>query len=84
MSMFAVVVLKFPLCLIYTLILSYVADPPRGFASCLEKVMKRQWGSRRDTTLILEVKQLNFCADSVCLNVYFNDACLGTPGYYVH
>ena len=28
--------------------LSYVADPPRGFAS-LEKVMKRQWGSRRDT-----------------------------------
>ena len=24
--------------------LSYVADPPRGFASCyLEKVMKRQW-----------------------------------------
>ena len=27
---------------------SYVADPPRGFAS-LEKVMKRQWGSRRDT-----------------------------------
>ena len=39
--------------------LSYVADPPRGFASCfascLEKVIKRQWGSRRDTnkTLIL-------------------------------
>jgi len=29
--------------------LSYVADPPRGFASHLEKVMKRQWGSRRDT-----------------------------------
>ena len=29
--------------------LSYVADPPRGFASCLEKVMKRQCGSRRDT-----------------------------------
>ena len=29
--------------------LSYVADPPRGFASYLEKVMKRQWGSRRDT-----------------------------------
>ena len=33
--------------------LSYVADPPRGFASCLdlEKVMKRQWGSRRDTKI---------------------------------
>ena len=30
--------------------LSYVADPPRGFAPYLEKVMKRQWGSRRDTT----------------------------------
>ena len=35
----------------HTTNLSYVADPPRGFASChLEKVMKRQWGSRRDTT----------------------------------
>ena len=34
-----------------TELLSYVADPPRGFASCyLEKVMKRQWVSRRDTT----------------------------------
>ena len=30
-------------------LLSYVADPPRGFASYLEKVMKRQWVSRRDT-----------------------------------
>ena len=39
----------FPSCII----LSYVADPPRGFASCyLEKVMKRQWGSRRDTSII--------------------------------
>ena len=35
-------------------ILSYVADPPRGFASCLEKVMKRQWGSRRDTKYIYQ------------------------------
>ena len=35
-----------------TMVLSYVADLPRGFASCyLEKVMKRQWGSRRDTTI---------------------------------
>ena len=34
-------------------LLSYVADPPRGFASYLEKVMKRQWGSRRDTNTLL-------------------------------
>ena len=35
--------------------LSYVADPPRGFASYLEKVMKRQWGSRRDTSCDLVI-----------------------------
>ena len=35
-------------------LLSYVADPPRGFASYLEKVMKRQWGSRRDTRDLIE------------------------------
>ena len=35
--------------------LSYVADPPRGFAS-LEKVMKRQWGSRRDTRQLSQTK----------------------------
>ena len=29
---------------------AYVADLPRGFASYLEKVLKRQWGSRRDTS----------------------------------
>ena len=28
--------------------LSYVADPPRGFASYLEKVMKRQWYGDRN------------------------------------
>ena len=38
-------------CFLLRLSLSYVADPPRGFASYLEKAMKRQWGSRRDTRL---------------------------------
>ena len=36
--------------------LSYVVDLPRGFASysllLIEKVMKRQWGSRRDTNVM--------------------------------
>ena len=41
-----------------TTFLSYVrviiADLPRDFASYyLEKVMKRQWGSRRDTTTFI-------------------------------
>ena len=49
--------------------LSYVADPPRGFASCLEKVMKRQCSGDRD--VIQVVFEFNLCCnmfdDRICL-----------------